>query len=108
MSLTYHLIRPIFSLSDGVLRRPVELARSERTLSTQALNGATPRIECRWDIKVSQESAFCKFIVELAQVLEKQLCRNRLEAHWSAPVIAPLQWDASLMAVRFARACGNL
>ena len=30
-SLTYHLIRSIFSISDGVLRRPVELAPRKRT-----------------------------------------------------------------------------
>src|SRR6516162_5999747 len=30
-SLTYHLLRSIFSLSDGVLRRPVELAGEKRT-----------------------------------------------------------------------------
>ena len=35
-SLTYHLIRPIFSLSDGVLRRPVELAESKRPLAKKA------------------------------------------------------------------------
>src|SRR5262249_49089952 len=29
--LTYHLLRSIFSLSDGVLRRPVELAPRKRT-----------------------------------------------------------------------------
>src|SRR6516164_2593879 len=35
-SLTYHHKRPIFSLSDGVLRRPVELAAQKRTSAASA------------------------------------------------------------------------
>src|SRR6516165_2032008 len=44
-SLTYHLIRPIFSLSDGVLRRPVELAGAKAVhwcLSQDGADGRKP------------------------------------------------------------------